>query len=104
MTDKHDRVEVVLGDLGIARNHWTQASTRLFNARLIAQNDVSLQESEMGLFMDFYNHYKDVPQYAIDRLSEGIVACDTIDAILKAGKNVYEQEEQDNVHAFKNLY
>ncbi|MEC3953781.1 hypothetical protein VMT65_12145 [Nocardia sp. CDC153] len=104
MTDKHDRVEVVLGDLGNAQVKWTAAGSYLFNARLIAQNDVNLFENEMGLFTEFYNNYKDVPQYAVDRLSEGIVACDTVSAILKAGKNVYEQEEQDNVHAFKNLY
>ncbi|WP_306356777.1 MULTISPECIES: hypothetical protein [unclassified Nocardia] len=96
-------LSVSLEELRKAEHAWTDAGVKLANASVKAQNQLSLDQSKVGIFSEFFAIYETVPVYAFDRLSEGIKACGAVSAALRTGRQIYAQQEQVNQDTFEGL-
>lgn len=96
-------IKVSLDHLDTAWKEWENAAIHLGNATQRIDS-VRMSEAEAGLFIIAYNKYKDLPQYAFDRLNEGVTATTSISSTLSWGAATYKEEEAAGVHAFKHLY
>lgn len=102
-TPSKDAILLALGDLRSSAQNWANAHYRLFNAG-IAIPSVRISESEMGIFNEMRNRYRDCPEFVLARLTEGQTACKEIAEVLSDGHDTYLREEQASVHAMKRLY
>lgn len=102
-TPSTDAIQLALQDLRNAAQNWANADFRLFKAGSGIPS-VRISESEMGIFNEMRNRYKDCPEFVLSRLTEGQTACREIAEVLADGHDTYLREEQANVHAMKRLY
>ncbi|MFI1920549.1 hypothetical protein [Nocardia sp. NPDC020380] len=103
MAPDGQRLVVDLQKMLVAQQKWQDAGIKLLNASVKAQNTVNVDPNQVGLFHEFFGTYKLVPQYAYDRLSEGLKACGAISATLKSGHDAYQQQDDANRDSFTGL-
>ncbi|MGX1806146.1 hypothetical protein ACWIGI_10570 [Nocardia sp. NPDC055321] len=102
-TPSRDAILLALSDLRGAAQNWANAHNRLVNAS-VAIPSVRISESEMGIFNEMRNRYRDCPEFVLARVTEGQTACREIAEVLADGHDTYLREEQANLHAMKRLY
>lgn len=103
MTPNKKQIEVAIDELKNEAGVWEAQSEEIANIATTAEG-LRLTRLEAGMFQLIVDPYDSVIDQVIGRCGEGKDQMQAIGDSLRAAAKTYAEEEQENIHAFKNLY
>lgn len=98
-----DMVRVAVEHLRTAASAWHRAGDRLGEGVQKAEG-VKTSQVEFGIFQIPWDAYMATAEYVQNRLREGAVEMHIVGDTLKNNADIYEREEQENLHRLNGMY